>query len=96
MTKSRKLKLFHRCYNYLIKLIKEEHLICFKNDIKCSCCNVWFSISGINHKHTYESHKTNDDIFVAKCGQCGTTTFWNCVIAPVLIRCDEEGNPIND
>jgi hypothetical protein len=53
---------------------------------------MWFSISGIKYKH---KHLQENDLFISvQCGQCGEISNWSPHIAPVLIRVDDNGNPI--
>lgn len=68
------------------------HLDKYKNDVKCSNCNTWFSLSGIDYKH--EHLEEPDFGFHIRCGKCGEQTYYNAVIAPVLIRCDKNGVPV--
>ena len=86
-------KILRKLSRYIDKLYRKEHLKVHKNDIKCTNCNEWYSISGINHKHHIE-----DTEFGVKtsCGQCGNTSYWNLEIAPVAILCNDSGIPLNN
>lgn len=71
---------------------KRIHLERHRNDMKCPRCKMWFSISGLKYNHTFGPE--NDKFIVVQCGQCGCVSNWHPSIAPVLIRVDNDGNPI--
>jgi len=61
-------------------------------DLKCSGCNKWLSKMG-EDIHIFTRQR--DWGYSWECGNCGTISFWNAIIAPVPIRCNEDGNPLN-
>lgn len=73
------------------KKIMEQHLKEVGNDIKCPNCNEWFSVSGVDHKHT--SH--NEEFGVStECGKCNHWSYWNLDAAPVPLLCNSQGTPL--
>lgn len=70
---------------------RSAHLNVYHNDIKCENCKNWFSISGIDHNHSYDN---KDFGYSVTCGQCGHMSHWNCVAFPFPARCNESGEPI--
>ena len=88
--------MYDEFWKWLYKLskrkVKEAHLKTVGSDIKCPNCKQWFSVSGVEHKH---SHMSEPEFgFHIKCGACGHESYWNAVAAPVLLRCDENGTPL--
>lgn len=88
-----KLKFYTWLMKFSKKKFREAHLDEYKNDIKCSGCNEWFSVTGTEHKHTYIGEQPSFGIRV-KCGNCGHVSYWNLEIAPVAIECDKDGKPL--
>ena len=84
---------YSRMYLWIYNKVRKAHLAKYKNDIKCTNCNEWYSISGLKYKHEY---KSLDFGYSATCGQCGKTTYWNTQIAPVPFLCDENGIPLSN
>ena len=74
------------------KKSKQIHLKRHGNDIKCPRCKEWFSVSGLKYNHTFGQE--NDLFIVVRCGQCGCVSNWSPNIAPVLVRVDNDGNPV--
>lgn len=72
---------------------KEAHLNTYYSDIKCPGCQEWFSISGIENKH--EKEWSGKGYWVATCGQCKTVSNWSGDIAPMLVRVDDSGYPLD-
>lgn len=87
-----KLKLYQRLFLFAEKKHKKEHMKQYGTDIKCPNCNEWFSTSSIKHNHNHVDPQPWFGSHV-RCGQCGHDSYWNLMIAPVAIRCDEKGNP---
>lgn len=77
-------------FNFSRRKFKEEHLKVHKNDIKCPNCNEWYSISGIDHQHTYAD--AGDWGAATLCGKCGHLSYWNLVAFPFPVLCDENGD----
>jgi predicted Zn finger-like uncharacterized protein len=74
------------------KKSKEIHLDRHHNDIKCPRCKMWFSVSGLKYNHQFG---LENELFIqVKCGQCGEVSNWSPNIAPVLIRVDDKGIPV--
>ena len=90
-----KYKLYKKLFLWSRKKFREIHMELYKNDIKCPFCNEWFSISGIEHKHEYADPQPEFGVHV-RCGQCKRNSYWNLVIAPVALRCEPDGTPIQD
>lgn len=80
--------LWERVYKYSKDKVKEAHLIKNGCDIKCPNCNEWFSVSGIEYKHTQESVWFGSSCI---CGQCNHKSYWNMIAAPVPLLCNESG-----
>lgn len=86
---------FWRWVYRLAKLkFREAHLSRIHNDIKCPGCKEWFSITGMDNKHTHE-REPNSGLSICTCGQCGTKSYWSAHIAPFPVRVDESGMPID-
>lgn len=86
------MSLINKIYLWSKRKVKEDHLKKHKNDIKCTNCNEWYSVSGVEYKH--EIHPF-DYGYLTVCGKCGEKSHWNTVAAPVALLCDSDGNPIN-
>lgn len=84
-------KLWVFLYKLSKRKLKDAHMKKFRSDIKCPQCKRWFSETSIFHKHEHVSEPTFG--FHLKCGACEGESFWNAEIAPVLIRCNENGIP---
>ena len=85
-------KFYSKLYKWSKKKYREKHLDIHYNDIKCPNCKEWFSISGIENKHSY-LHPQPDFGSHVKCGQCGHDSYWNLVAFPFPVSCDENGMP---
>lgn len=85
-------KLWRWLFKYSRKRIKRSHIEKHHNDIKCPNCKEWFSISGIEYKHSTISQP--DFGFHVKCGKCEHESYWNAVAAPVMLLCDKNGSPL--
>lgn len=62
-------------------------------DIKCPNCNEWFAVTAVDHTHRFDT-LLDGEVLKATCGQCKHDSFWNLDIAPVAIRCNEKGIPV--
>lgn len=74
------------------KKYKKAHLDKYHNDIKCPYCKEWFSISGIDHKHSTVSKPEWG--FHVKCGKCEHESYWNAVAFPFLALANYRGDPV--
>jgi DNA-directed RNA polymerase subunit RPC12/RpoP len=72
--------------------VEEKH-----SDLRCPKCKTWMSISIMTTQELVLVCDTNpiSGVMSYYCGQCGEISYWNTEIAPVAIRCDEKGTPIN-
>lgn len=61
-------------------------------DIRCPNCGEWYSYSVAIGKDV----KILDTVygFNLECGNCKKLSNWNCIIAPVALPCDTNGEPI--
>jgi len=84
-------KLYTLLYRWSRQKVRTHSLKKHGCDIKCPNCNEWFSVSGIDWKHEHVSEP--DWGFHVRCGKCGHESYWNAVAAPILMLCDESGNP---
>jgi len=73
------------------KELKELHMKEYHNDIKCTNCNTWMSISEIEYQHTYENMDPWG--YSSQCGKCKHLSYWNLAAAPVALKCDKNGTP---
>lgn len=78
-------------YKKAKKMLREAHLRKHGNDIKCSRCNEWFSVSGVEYNHKFRQRP--DDVYVVECGKCGHESFWSYSIAPVPVQVCRNGTP---
>ena len=85
-------KLVEKIYLWSKKKVRENHLKTHKTDIKCTGCNEWYSVSGIEYNHKFASF---DYGYSSVCGKCGKKSHWNTIAAPLALLCDEDGTPIN-
>lgn len=86
------MNIYEKIFKWSRKKVREEKLNKYGTDIKCPNCKEWFSVSGVDHKHEHVSEPEFG--FHVKCGQCEHESYWNAVAAPVLLNCDEKGNPL--
>lgn len=86
-------KLWSWLYKLSKKSIKRSILNRYHNDIKCPNCREWFSVSGVEYKHTH-TRTPDTDLSACTCGQCGYTSYWSPFIAPFPVLTDEKGNPL--
>jgi len=88
-----KYDLICKIYKWAKSKVKYYHSRVYRNDIKCSNCNEWFSVSGVEYKHKLDYR---EELFVTTCGKCEHVSYWNTTIAPELIACDENGTPLDN
>ncbi|AUR97556.1 hypothetical protein NVP1240O_56 [Vibrio phage 1.240.O._10N.261.52.F8] len=86
------MKVIEKIYLWSKRKIKEDHLKCHRNDIKCQGCKEWYSVSGVEYAHKIDSCEYG---YITECGKCGKVSHWNSVSAPVLLLCNEDGTPIS-
>jgi len=84
-------KWYKKLYLHSKEKIQTRHLAKYGCDLKCPCCNEWFSVSGVEYKHVHEAMSFGS---ACTCGQCGTKSYWNMEAAPVPLLSDENGVPI--
>jgi len=85
-----KQKVFKFIYEWSKRKIRDTHLKTHHLDLLCTNCNEWRSITGPS-KVKQESYG-----YTTTCGNCNHESHWNSHIAPMPIKCDESGNPIQD
>jgi len=87
-----KIKLMKKLYFYsrqkLRKLILSER----KVDTKCHNCNQWDSLVELEYGPS-DLFSTSYGYGVT-CSNCKNTTYFNCELAPIPLRCDPNGTPI--
>ena len=81
-------KLYFFSKQRLRKLILHDR----KVDTKCSNCNQWDSL--VELEHGLSELFTTSYGYGITCANCNHTTYFNCDLAPVPLRCDPNGTPI--
>lgn len=87
-----KKKLMTKLYFYSKKRLRKLILHDRKVDTKCHNCNQWDSLVELEYGPS-ELFETSYGYGVT-CGNCKETTYFNGEIAPVSLRCDPNGTPI--
>lgn len=85
-------RIYEWLYKYSIKKLQDMYMYDYGTTLKCSTCNKW------SHEKYRDSQKdtfTNLDWgYKMSCGNCGTVSYFNAEIGPMLILCDENGSPL--
>lgn len=82
--------------SYANEKLEQEHLQKYGCNTRCPNCLRWdhqIFVEGVS-KRIVRSDGT--DYISSKCGECGFTAYWDYGLAPVPVKCDEQGNPISD
>jgi hypothetical protein len=54
---------------------RNVHSMIGNDDIKCSNCNEWFSVTNIRYHHSI-SESDDNGVFQCECGQCNAVSYW--------------------
>jgi hypothetical protein len=87
-----KKKLMTKLYFYSKKRLRKLILHDRKVDTKCHNCNQWDSLVELEYGPS-ELFETSYGYGVT-CANCKDTTYFNIDLAPIPIRCDPNGTPI--
>jgi len=87
-----KIKWMTKLYFYSRKRLRKLILHERKVDTKCHKCNKWDSLVELEYGPS-ELFETSYGYGVT-CANCKETTYFNCDLAPVPLRCDPNGTPI--
>lgn len=79
-------------YKKSVKYLKEQHMYDYGHDVKCPNCNLWGY--ELNIKGLERSVEELEFGYSSICGNCKHKSYWNCIIAPVVILSNERGIPL--
>ena len=92
-----KYKLLDKMYRYSRKKLREKVKKDIGVNLRCSNCNTWEDenvLEGYNNAYTSATYNGEEFGYRSVCGRCGQVTYWNAIIAPVVLLCDHTGMPI--
>lgn len=87
-----KLKIMTKLYFYSKKKLRKLILSDRKVDTKCHNCNQWDSLMELEHGPSGFLQTSYG--YAVTCSNCDYTTYFNCEVAPIPLRCDPNGSPI--
>lgn len=87
-----KLKFMTKLYFYSKKRLRKLILSDRKVDTKCHNCNQWDSLMELEHGPSGFLQTSYG--YAVTCSNCDYTTYFNCEVAPIPLRCDPNGDPI--